>query len=76
MAYFPVETKEAAPVATKPPIAVPISAVGPVAGMTADLLSEFRQKREARKQPSTTREPEVIKSSLTYVLMGCIGVFG
>ena len=56
-----VEIREVAPVTTKPPVAGPKFAL---LGMTADVLSELRRKREmgkeAGKQAPAAREPEVI----------------
>ena len=56
MTCFAVEMEEVAPVVTKPPMA---GVKVPLAGMTADVLSEFRQKRETGKQQLTASEQEV-----------------
>jgi len=52
-----VEAKEAAPVVSKPPMAVPKFGL---AGVTADVLSELRRK--TGKQPAATQDQEVFES--------------
>jgi len=72
MACFSVETKEAAPVTTKPPVAIPKFAL---AAVTPDMLSEFRRKRETMKQP-TASENEVTNSLVSLLSVHCISIFG